>query len=270
MTSLRSCGMSMIERLPSCWAVPLECRARRGVLSGDARGPCHRGSGLYSPSILSGVSRSAEASWLYVPYNRSMAVTVKDILAVPGHAAEAARRPGAGATRPIRWVHVCELEDPTPWLKGGELILTTGMGVGTTPAKQRAYVKRLAEAGLAGLGFGLGFSHDKTPRSLVTAADLGGLPALRGALPGAVHRDHRGRLHADRRRAVRHAAAGRRRRTRAHARRDGGPGRRGHRAVARRRHEGVGAAARPARPAARHAPARAAIAPGRTRLGRAA
>ena len=48
------------------------------------------------------------------------------------------------ATQPIRWVHASELEDPTPWLKGGEVILTTGMGVGSTPAKQRAYVTRLA------------------------------------------------------------------------------------------------------------------------------
>ncbi|MEX0743382.1 MAG: PucR family transcriptional regulator ligand-binding domain-containing protein, partial [Actinomycetota bacterium] len=32
------------------------------------------------------------------------------------------------ANRPIRWVHISELEDPTPWLKGGELLLTTGTG----------------------------------------------------------------------------------------------------------------------------------------------
>ena len=27
----------------------------------------------------------------------------------------------------VRWVHSTELADPTPWLKGGELLLTTGM-----------------------------------------------------------------------------------------------------------------------------------------------
>ena len=30
------------------------------------------------------------------------------------------------AERPIRWVHISELEHPTPWLSGGELLLTTG------------------------------------------------------------------------------------------------------------------------------------------------
>jgi purine catabolism regulator len=111
-----------------------------------------------------------------------MAVTVKDIVAIPGMPlrmlAGAAR-----ADRPIRWVHVSELEDPTPWLKGGELILSTGLGIGSTPAKQRAYVKRLEEAGLTGLGFGLGFTHDKTPKSLITAAEQAGFPLFEVPYP---------------------------------------------------------------------------------------
>ncbi|HEY6568617.1 MAG TPA: PucR family transcriptional regulator ligand-binding domain-containing protein [Actinomycetota bacterium] len=111
-----------------------------------------------------------------------MGVTVQDIVAVAGMPLKLL----AGqdhADRPIRWVHVSELEDPTPWLKGGELLLTTGMGIGTTPAKQRAYLKRLADAGLAGLGFGLGFSYDKTPRSLVTAATSAAFPLFEVPYP---------------------------------------------------------------------------------------
>jgi purine catabolism regulator len=104
-----------------------------------------------------------------VPYNRAMTVAVRDIVAIPGLPLKLL----AGGTRadlPIRWVHASELEDPTPWLKGGELLLTTGMGVGETPARQRAYVQRLVGAGVAGLGFGLGFGHDRTPRAIVNAA----------------------------------------------------------------------------------------------------
>jgi PucR family transcriptional regulator, purine catabolism regulatory protein len=96
-------------------------------------------------------------------------LTVRDIVDIPGMPlrllAGAAR-----SDRPIRWVHASELEDPTPWLKGGELILTTGMGVGSTAAKHRAYVRRLAEAGVGGLGFGLGFGFDTTPKALVNEA----------------------------------------------------------------------------------------------------
>jgi purine catabolism regulator len=111
-----------------------------------------------------------------------MAVTVGDILSVPGMPLRLLA--GEGKTgRPIRWVHVSELEDPTPWLKGGELILTTGMGIGETPAKQRAYVKRLADAGLTGLGVGLGFGHDRVPKALVTAAEQAGFPLFEVPYP---------------------------------------------------------------------------------------
>jgi DNA-binding PucR family transcriptional regulator len=104
-----------------------------------------------------------------------MALTVGDILRIPGLSLRlvSGRR---GLNRVIRWAHVSELEDPSAWLKGGELLLTTGMGIGRTPARQRAYVKKLSDAGLAGLGFGLGFSHTKVPKSLVDAAEALGFP----------------------------------------------------------------------------------------------
>jgi PucR family transcriptional regulator, purine catabolism regulatory protein len=119
---------------------------------------------------------------LYEPYNQLMALSVRDILSVPGLALRLLAG-GDAADRPVRWVHSSELEDPTPWLKGGELLLTTGAGVGPTPAKQRAYVHRLADAGLAGLGFGSGFSHRRVPKPLVTAADHAGFPLFEVPYP---------------------------------------------------------------------------------------
>jgi len=89
----------------------------------------------------------------------------------------------SGLTRSIRWVHVSELEDPTPWRKGGELLLTTGMGVGTTPARHRAYLARLTDAGLAGLGFGTGFSFRRAPKALVDAAERAGFPLFEVPYP---------------------------------------------------------------------------------------
>jgi purine catabolism regulator len=76
----------------------------------------------------------------------------------------------AGLDRPVRWVHISEIEDPTPWLSGGELLLTTGMQL-TEPDRQRAYVARLAEHELSGLGLGLGFAHDSVPEALAAAAE---------------------------------------------------------------------------------------------------
>lgn len=80
----------------------------------------------------------------------------------------------AGFAAPIRWVHTSELADPTPWLSGGELLLTTGMGVTDGPAAQRDYLERLVAARVAGLGFGLGLGFDAVPEALVEAANRHG------------------------------------------------------------------------------------------------
>jgi PucR family transcriptional regulator, purine catabolism regulatory protein len=69
----------------------------------------------------------------------------------------------------VRWVHSTELTDPTPWLKGGELLLTTGIQL-DGPKAQRELIERLADHEIAGLGFGTGFTHRKLPAALVTAA----------------------------------------------------------------------------------------------------
>ena len=70
---------------------------------------------------------------------------------------------------PVRWVHISELTDPTPWLSGGELLLTTGLQLGT-PEEQRAFLHRLADHGVSGLGFGTGFGHETVPEPIVEAA----------------------------------------------------------------------------------------------------
>jgi len=98
-----------------------------------------------------------------------VALTVRDIVEIPGMPLRLLTDPSR-ADGPIRWVHASELVDPTPWLRGGELILTTGMGIGGTAAKHRAYVRRLVDAGVAGLGFGLGFGFEATPKALVAEA----------------------------------------------------------------------------------------------------
>jgi purine catabolism regulator len=81
----------------------------------------------------------------------------------------------SGAERPLRWVHITEHEDPTPWLSGDEVVLTTGYQLGTA-AKQRRFVELLGSTGAAGLGFGSGFDHKRVPKALVAAAEMAGLP----------------------------------------------------------------------------------------------
>lgn len=96
---------------------------------------------------------------------------------MPGVGLDVAAGAG-GLKREIRWLHVSELADPTPWLGGGELLLTIGIGIGGAAA-QRAYVRRLVEHGLAGLGLGVGFGFDEVPDALAGEADRHDFPVLR-------------------------------------------------------------------------------------------
>ncbi|MEU8172322.1 PucR family transcriptional regulator [Microbispora hainanensis] len=104
-----------------------------------------------------------------------MAPTLRRITAiVPLHLEVLAGR--NGLDRPVRWVAVSELEDPTPFLEGGELVLTTGMRLSAGDAVP--YVSRLVARGVTGLGFGVGLSHDAVPPGFAEAAEAAGLPLV--------------------------------------------------------------------------------------------
>lgn len=87
--------------------------------------------------------------------------------------------PYAGARVPatqVTGVHVSELADPTPFLEGGELLLTTGMPLVGRGVQTRAYAARLRRRGVAGLGLGLGPVHDEVPPDLPDACAAEGVP----------------------------------------------------------------------------------------------
>src|ERR1700726_1975403 len=77
----------------------------------------------------------------------------------------------------VRWVHSTELPDPTPWLRGGELLLTTGVQL-DGPKVQRELIERLADHDIAGLGFGTGFRHKRLPPALLAAARKRSFPVF--------------------------------------------------------------------------------------------
>ncbi|MET7451713.1 PucR family transcriptional regulator [Streptomyces sp. NPDC005574] len=80
---------------------------------------------------------------------------------------------------PVRWAHVSELADPVPYMEGGELLLITALKLDAEDADtMRRYVKRLAGAGVVGLGFAVGVNYDEIPKALVQAAEQEGLPLL--------------------------------------------------------------------------------------------
>jgi purine catabolism regulator len=80
---------------------------------------------------------------------------------------------------PVRWAHVSELADPVPYMEGGELLLITALKLDAEdPEAMHRYVKRLADAGVVGLGFAVGVNYDHVPEALVEAARREGLPLL--------------------------------------------------------------------------------------------
>ncbi|MEV2216639.1 PucR family transcriptional regulator [Streptomyces sp. NPDC050997] len=80
---------------------------------------------------------------------------------------------------PVRWAHASELADPVPYMEGGELLLITALKLDAEdPEAMGHYVRRLVEAGVAGLGFAVGVNYEETPKALVDAAEQEGLPLL--------------------------------------------------------------------------------------------
>ena len=95
-----------------------------------------------------------------------MELTVESLLAELGLDLSSGHE---AANAKVRWVHSTELVDPTPWLTGGELLLTTGLQL-DKPKAQREFIERLKDRGIAAVGFGTGFAHERVPPALLTAA----------------------------------------------------------------------------------------------------
>jgi len=83
-----------------------------------------------------------------------------------------------GLDRPVRWVHIAEIADIAKLINGGELLLTTGMGIERAASAQRRYLAEIAEAGAAGLVVELGRAFGEIPPAMVHAAAQRGFPLI--------------------------------------------------------------------------------------------
>ncbi|QFZ21895.1 PucR family transcriptional regulator [Saccharothrix syringae] len=107
--------------------------------------------------------------------------TVAEALALP-----VVRRGGptvvagaAGMGRRVRWVHAAEVADIAHLLRGGELVLTTGIALPEDPEGLAGYVAELAAVGAAGLVVELVRRwSDEVPGALVAAAERHELPLV--------------------------------------------------------------------------------------------
>jgi purine catabolism regulator len=107
--------------------------------------------------------------------------TVAEILALDAVRA-GEPRVAAGGDRlgtPVRWVHAIEMADAARLLRGGELVLTTGIALPDDRAALDAYVAGLAAVGVSGLAVELGRRYTGgLPAGFVAAAEAHHLPLV--------------------------------------------------------------------------------------------
>jgi purine catabolism regulator len=114
--------------------------------------------------------------------------TVREVLALDPvrHGAPRVVAGEAGLDRPVRWVHAAEVPDIATLLRGGELVLTTGIGLPADDTGLRTFIAELADVGVAGLVVELGRRYPAhVPSVMVAAAARRDLPLveLRRATP---------------------------------------------------------------------------------------
>src|SRR5271155_2055465 len=110
-----------------------------------------------------------------------MLPTVADVLALES-VSRGAPKVLAAADRldaPVRWVHVIELAEAGHLLRGGELVLSTGIALPPDPQGLHKYVAGLAAAGASALAVELGSRYVRAlPGPLVAAAARYRLPLI--------------------------------------------------------------------------------------------
>lgn len=83
-----------------------------------------------------------------------------------------------GLSRRVRWVHTTELADIASLLRGGDLLLSTGIALPGAPDDLRRFARSLADSGAAGMFLELGRRWQVLPADLVDAFDRLSLPLV--------------------------------------------------------------------------------------------
>jgi len=84
----------------------------------------------------------------------------------------------AGLDRRLTWAHVFEMPDPTGWLNGGELVMSTGMAISDEPSEQVEYLERLHAADAGAFLFGDTIWAKELSHAAREAADRLAFPVL--------------------------------------------------------------------------------------------
>ncbi len=84
----------------------------------------------------------------------------------------------SGLERAVRWVHILDISEPLDHIRGGELILTTGLGFGGEVTRFCSFVEQLVAGRAAGLCIELGTSVREIPDAVCDIAESTGIPLI--------------------------------------------------------------------------------------------
>ncbi|TWH19399.1 PucR family transcriptional regulator [Prauserella rugosa] len=82
-----------------------------------------------------------------------------------------------GLDRSVRWAQATDLIDPSPYLRGEELVLVTGLSLRDAAACAE-FVRALVPARPAAIGYAVGVVHEAAPDTLVHCANEAGTPVF--------------------------------------------------------------------------------------------
>ncbi len=85
----------------------------------------------------------------------------------------------AGLSRAIEAVYIGDLDDPTPWMVQGSVVLTTGPRLEGNPESGAELVRLLKRSGMVGVGVAITPNVSAIPDVMLAAGDDEGLPVLR-------------------------------------------------------------------------------------------
>jgi PucR family transcriptional regulator, purine catabolism regulatory protein len=106
-----------------------------------------------------------------------LSITVRELIDNP-HLKTRLIAGNEGINNEITWAHACELDDPSNWLIGGELVMTNGIAIPSSPLKQVAYLKKLIKSRAGGLAISKDLHAPPLSKELLEFADKNGFPIL--------------------------------------------------------------------------------------------
>lgn len=108
---------------------------------------------------------------------KGLSITVRELIDNP-HLKTRLIAGNEGMDNEITWAHACELDDPTNWLIGGELVMTNGIAIPSSPVGQVTYLKKLIKSRASGLAISKELHAPTLSNELLEFADKNAFPIL--------------------------------------------------------------------------------------------